>query len=100
MDAAVPLADSLGVALQLTNILRDVREDLGNGRVYLPAEDLERFGCTLLPERAGTLADDRKLEDLIRFAAQRALGWSASGMRLLPLLRRRSARCHAAMAGN
>jgi 15-cis-phytoene synthase len=38
------LADDLGVALQLTNILRDVREDAGNGRVYLPREDLRRFG--------------------------------------------------------
>jgi 15-cis-phytoene synthase len=38
------LADDLGVALQLTNILRDVREDAQNGRVYLPAEDLRRFG--------------------------------------------------------
>ena len=37
--AAPRLADALGVALQLTNILRDIREDLGNGRVYLPAED-------------------------------------------------------------
>ncbi len=97
--AAEPLADGLGIALQQTNILRDVREDLGNGRVYLPAEDLERFGCTLRPERAGTLAGDRKLEDLIRFEAQRALGWYASGMRLLPLLDRRSAACTGAMAG-
>jgi phytoene synthase len=42
--AAERLADDLGVALQLTNILRDVREDAHNGRVYLPAEDLRRFG--------------------------------------------------------
>jgi phytoene synthase len=42
--AAERLADDLGVALQLTNILRDVREDAQNGRVYLPAEDLRRFG--------------------------------------------------------
>jgi phytoene/squalene synthetase len=40
-------AVELGVALQLTNILRDLREDLGRGRVYLPAEDLVRFGCRL-----------------------------------------------------
>ncbi len=44
---AAPLADALGVALQLTNILRDIREDYLNGRVYLPAEDCERFGCSL-----------------------------------------------------
>ena len=41
---ASALADALGVALQLTNILRDIREDLGNGRVYLPRRDLELFG--------------------------------------------------------
>ena len=39
-------ATDLGVALQLTNILRDVREDLARGRVYIPQEDLRRFGCT------------------------------------------------------
>ncbi len=41
---AVKLSDDLGVALQLTNILRDIREDYGNGRIYLPAEDLAKFG--------------------------------------------------------
>jgi 15-cis-phytoene synthase len=44
---AAPLADALGVALQLTNILRDIREDYFAGRIYLPAEDFERFGCSL-----------------------------------------------------
>ncbi len=43
-DRAGDLADDLGVALQLTNILRDVREDAERGRTYLPAEDLARFG--------------------------------------------------------
>jgi 15-cis-phytoene synthase len=97
--AAEPLADALGVALQLTNILRDIQEDLGNGRVYLPAEDLERFGCTLRPGQAGRLAGDRGLEELMRFEAQRALGWYGRGMRLLPLLDRRSAASAGAMAG-
>src|ERR1700722_16592048 len=46
-EQAPVLADSLGVALQLTNILRDIREDYGNGRVYLPAEDLKKFECAL-----------------------------------------------------
>ena len=41
---ALELAEKCGVAFQLTNILRDVREDAEHGRVYLPAEDLERFG--------------------------------------------------------
>ena len=97
--AAEPLADALGIALQQTNILRDIREDLGNGRVYLPAEDLKRFGCALRPDRVDALAGDRALGDLIRFEAQRALGWYGRGMRLLPLLDRRSAACTAAMAG-
>jgi len=42
-EQAAELADSLGVALQLTNILRDIREDYQNGRVYLPSEDLVKF---------------------------------------------------------
>jgi phytoene synthase len=44
---ALPLAEKCGIAFQLTNILRDVREDAGLGRVYLPAEDLARFGVAV-----------------------------------------------------
>src|SRR5258708_5187917 len=98
-SAAQPLADALGIALQQTNILRDIREDLGNGRVYLPAAHLDRYGSALRPERVDALADDPKLADLMRFEAQRALGWDATGLRLLPLLDRRSAACTGAMAG-
>jgi phytoene synthase len=98
-QAAEPLADALGIALQLTNILRDIREDLGNCRVYLPAEDLERFGVTLRPQRVDALADDSALADLVRFEARRALDWYVTGMRLLPLLDRRSAASAGAMAG-
>ena len=97
--AAEPLADSLGIALQLTNIMRDIREDLGNGRVYLPAEDLNRFGCTLTPggtDGQGVLTGD--LGGLIRFEAERAKNWYASGLRLMPLLDRRSAASAGAMA--
>jgi phytoene synthase len=99
--AAMALADSLGVALQLTNILRDVREDLIMGRVYLPATDLKLFGCAelaLLDD--GTLdPQDGRLADLIRFEAARAWGWYDRGLRLLDLLDRRSGACCAAMAG-
>ena len=45
LATAMPLADDLGVALQLTNVLRDVAEDRAMGRVYLPATDLAEFGC-------------------------------------------------------
>jgi 15-cis-phytoene synthase len=99
-QAAESLADALGVALQLTNILRDIREDLGNGRVYLPAEDLDRFGCSLVPagpHGAGKI--DGPMAEVIRFEADRARQWYAVGMRLMPLLDRRSGACTGAMAG-
>src|SRR5262249_32772202 len=87
---AVPLADSLGVALQLTNILRDIREDYVNGRVYLPAEDLARFGCTLDADPA-THPSQGKLTAVVEFEADRARSWYAKGLALMPLLDRRSA---------
>jgi phytoene synthase len=89
------LADDLGVALQLTNILRDVTEDVRGGRVYLPAEDLYRFGCTV---EEGQLVGPAEL--LVAFEAQRALGWLERGLTLVPLLDRRSAACVLAMAGS
>jgi 15-cis-phytoene synthase len=97
---APDLADALGIALQQTNILRDIREDLGNGRVYLPKEDLDRFGVRLELGPDGALVDaDGALSELIRFSAARAREWYADGLRLLPLLDRRSAACCAAMSG-
>ncbi|MBX6168375.1 MAG: squalene/phytoene synthase family protein, partial [Thermobispora bispora] len=97
---AARLADSLGVALQLTNVLRDLREDRCAGRVYLPADDLRRFGCTLDLDPAGAFTDPpERLARLVRYEAGRALGWYAEGMRLIPMLDRRSAACTAAMAG-
>ena len=92
---AAPLADALGVALQLTNILRDIREDYAGGRVYLPAEDFERFGCTL----PGGPADRGKLAELVEFEAQRATTWYTRGLALMPLLDWRSAASAGAMAG-
>ncbi|HYU03917.1 MAG TPA: squalene/phytoene synthase family protein [Jatrophihabitantaceae bacterium] len=97
---AADLADALGVALQLTNILRDIREDLGNGRVYLPKRDLDLFGVTLTTLPDGTLdPQDGALAELVRFEAARAWGWYDRGLRLLDVLDRRSAACCAAMAG-
>jgi 15-cis-phytoene synthase len=99
-SVAEPLADALGIALQITNILRDIREDLGNGRVYLPAEDLQRFGADLRPGRAlDSLPGDHALHDVMRFEAERAFAWYAKGLQLLPLLDRRSAASAGAMAG-
>ncbi len=92
---ARPLADSLGVALQLTNILRDVREDLEvMGRVYLPREDRERFGVG--PHLEGRQED---LMALVCFESARAAEWYERGLPLLSLLDQRSRACTAAMAG-
>lgn len=90
---AEPLADDLGVAFQITNILRDLREDAAEGRLYLPAEDLERFGCTLEgTEFSGGWAE------LVAFEADRAEEWYARGLGLVPLLDRRSATSVRAMS--
>ncbi len=90
---APALADSLGVALQLTNILRDIREDHQNGRVYLPAEDLATFGWS--PGQQ----DGPGFRRLAGFEIERARDWYSDGWRLLRLLDRRSAACTGAMAG-
>lgn len=113
---AQSLADDLGVALQLTNILRDMREDAESGRVYLPAEDLCRFGLIgegspapaeeLLAAIArstrpitGDGGEDESLGAMVRFEAARAREWFARGMELAPMLDRRSAACVLAMSG-
>jgi phytoene synthase len=123
---AAALADDLGVAMQLTNILRDVREDAENGRVYLPREDLRRFGliadgarsgtgqsiaaqvlAALAPgaggadarEAGGAARDAARPAALVAFEAERARQWFDRGLALAPLLDRRSAACVLAMAG-
>jgi phytoene synthase len=95
MVEAELMADNLGVAMQLTNILRDVREDRTRGRTYLPAEDLWRFGCA--PDRLGP--HDPAAQALIRFEAERARDWFDRSLPLLGFLDRRSSACAGAMAG-
>jgi phytoene synthase len=100
LATAQPIADSLGLALQLTNILRDIVEDRGNGRIYLPQEDLDRFGVTLDIDEHGRLTDNESdLVALIEFEAARAQQIYVEGLRLLPMLDRRSRACCGAMAG-
>jgi len=100
MTLAPSYADTLGIALQQTNILRDIREDLLNGRVYLPQQELQRFGVDLRIDAGGALVDDDgALTAYVRFAADRAGVWYDDGLRLVPLLDRRSAACCAAMSG-
>jgi 15-cis-phytoene synthase len=97
------LADDLGVALQLTNILRDVREDFLNNRVYLPKEDLDKFGIEFAPFGAPEPfpgdAMQARFANLVEFEASRAREWYGSGLRLLATIDRRSAACTGAMAG-
>ena len=97
------MADDLGVALQITNILRDVREDFRNHRVYLPAEDLAKFGIEFAPfgapEPFPSEAMQARFANLVEFEADRAREWYGSGLRLLATIDRRSAACTGAMAG-
>ncbi|MFE3738684.1 presqualene diphosphate synthase HpnD [Streptomyces sp. NPDC059096] len=97
-ERAAEYADTLGLALQLTNILRDVREDAGNGRTYLPADDLAKFGCSA-GFHSATPAPDADFAGLVHFEVRRARALFAEGYRLLPMLDRRSGACVAAMAG-
>jgi len=95
--AALLLADDLGRAMQLTNILRDVREDLVRGRRYLPQEDLDRFGVAegQIGERVRSAEWDR----LVRFEAERARRLFASGMGVVGHIPRRAGVCVRTMAG-
>ncbi len=93
-SVAVPLADSLGVALQLTNILRDVLEDRSLGRVYLPTQDALRVSCA--PDLSGP---GPEIARLVALECGRAEQWFAEGLQLLPLLNPRSRACVGAMSG-
>lgn len=84
----VPLAEKCGIAFQLTNILRDVREDARMGRVYLPAEDLERFGVD--PEQLRDGAASGQFFKLMRFEAARARSYYRESARLVNLVHPRS----------
>lgn len=100
-EQACRLADDLGVALQLTNILRDLGEDARSGRLYLPAEDLRRFEVEPI-RGVQPICGERepgRLDELVRFEAARAREWFARGIAIVPLLDRRSRACVLAMAG-
>ena len=79
--AAEPLAERCGLAFQLTNILRDVKEDAGLGRVYLPEEDLVKFSLTL--SDVLNVSDPVRLRPLLAFEADRAREFYAAGDQLI-----------------
>lgn len=72
-DRCLPHAHALGTAMQLTNILRDIREDLDRGRVYLPQDELARFGVT--EEQLAQRRIDDNFRELMRFQVDRARGY-------------------------
>jgi 15-cis-phytoene synthase len=78
--AALELAPKLGIAFQLTNILRDVPEDFAMGRVYLPQEDLQRFGCT--EQDIGSRVASPAFIQLMKFEADRAWKFYGEGVGL------------------
>ena len=87
-------AIDLGVALQLTNILRDIPGDMAQGRLYVPLEDLRKFGCTeadLLAETAGAGQGVRSaaVQALLRHQAERARDYYRRAARALPRRDRR-----------
>lgn len=83
-DDALPHAVDLGIAMQLTNILRDVAEDAALGRMYLPLDDLARFGVT--PERLLAGDPDGDITELMRFEIARARAYYRSGRQGIPAL--------------
>ncbi len=85
---ALPMAEQCGIAFQLTNILRDIREDAALGRLYLPLEDLRRFGVSEADVSAGKMA--APLIELMRFEAARARACYDESRPLLELIHRPS----------
>jgi len=83
-ERAEKLAEQCGVAFQLTNILRDVREDAGRGRIYLPLEDLRRFKYTENDLITGVVNEN--FIALMRFEAERARSYYDEARKLLPLV--------------
>jgi phytoene synthase len=92
---ALERAEDLGVSLQLINVLRDVREDLAMGRIYLPREDRERFGVD------GTILRDGgpAWHELVKFEAERAIALYEIGLDVVRYIPRRPGVCVRSMAG-
>ena len=90
-------AEDLGIALQLTNILRDLQEDLQRDRIYLPRDELARFGYSEDDLRGGLTND--AFRSLMAFQIARAREYYDSGRELFPYLPRRARACVGVMAG-
>jgi phytoene synthase len=88
-------ARQLGFAFQLTNFIRDVAEDLGRGRVYLPSEDMDLFGvgAEVLAADAARSRASPAVRDLVHYECRRALGHYAAAVEGIALLEPRSRVC-------
>jgi phytoene synthase len=86
--AALPLAEKCGIAFQLTNILRDIREDAGLGRIYLPAEDLAQFG--VLPADLDKSRRTAAFESLMEFEIARARRYYEEAASLIGMIHKDS----------
>ena len=95
-DARRHAAD-LGIALQLTNILRDIREDGERGRVYIPEDEIDAFGYSERELLAGIVTP--AYNQLVDFQTVRAHEYFLEGRKLLPYLPRRARACVGVMAG-
>jgi phytoene synthase len=95
-EEALKHAEELGIAMQLTNIVRDVKEDAARDRLYIPQEDLSRFGVDERDVMEGRLTDD--IRDLLKSQVTRARLWLEKGRRLIPYVEKASRKCPAAMA--
>jgi phytoene synthase len=83
--AAEPLAERCGLAFQLTNIIRDVKEDVAMGRVYFPQEDLAQFGLSAT-DLAAANVDAAHVRPLLAMEADRARECYRAGQELIPLV--------------
>ena len=90
-------AIDLGIAMQLTNILRDIREDWGRDRVYLPLSEMAQFGYTEADLSHGVV--NQPFANLMAFRVQRARNYFQRGEQLLPLLGPRTRVCPAVLGG-
>ena len=89
-------AVDLGLAMQLTNVLRDIREDAGRDRIYIPTDELSAYGYSETDLLSGTTND--AFRELMSFQVERARQYFRSGLKLIPLVSAESRACPSALA--
>ena len=90
-------AVDLGLAMQLTNVLRDIGEDAGRDRIYIPTDELSAYGYSETDLLSGTTND--AFRELMSFQVERARRYFRSGLKLIPLVSAESRACPSALAG-